>query len=255
MSLEFSDKSWDWKSDKLFDMIYQPNKDNINVLEYTGPIGYFDFFSQPIIQKIFLNISDTLFNRAQSYIIYPPMEDCLRALYTKEPKVILLGMDPYHNEGSAVGLCFSLPKNIKEINPSFKSIQKEIKNNGFNVNLQSGNISNWSEQGVILLNTALTVEKGDPGSHLEYWSDFTQNLLEFISNKHKNIIALLWGKDAQSYQDNIKSNYIIKTSHPMPLAAYKSFNGNPAFIGSNCFNLCNEYLQKQGKKSINWSIN
>jgi len=242
--IKFEDKPWDWKVHKLYDMIY------------CSPITYHkDFFYSSNIKIIVKTISESLFEIAQTKNIYPVMEDCFRALKMNNPKGIIIGMDPYHNQGSAVGLCFSLPINSTYINPSFRSIQKEVANNGFQVNSNSANLCNWHNQGIMLLNTALTVEESNPGSHIELWSKFTEYFLEYITNKYNNMVIFMWGKDAQSYYNNIKgTHFIIKTSHPMPLSAYKSFNGNLAFIGSNCFRKANDFFKSKNNTQINWEI-
>lgn len=243
----FEDDTWNWKTDKIFNMVYDNN-------------FYFlqDFFYNPETIKILHQISEEIFEKANNTNrkIYPAMEDCFRSLQIYKPKVIILGMDPYHN-GAATGLCFSISSNSTQINPSFRSIQKEVESNGFKVNKSSGNITNWAAQGVYLLNTALTVEEADAGSHLENWAKFTENLLEYLTTKNDNLVIFLWGKDAQSFEVNVKNkeqHFILKSTHPMPLSAYKSIGGNPAFIGSKCFTKANDYLQKHNKDIINWDI-
>lgn len=241
-----------WKKDKLYDII------NLNV-----PNGYKEFFKRNDVDRMLKNISDSLFERAKHCEIYPKITDVFRALKTKNPRVLILGQDPYHNPdkkdsslpGSAVGLCFSLPPNQTEINPSFRSIQKEIVNCGF-TSSGTGDISRWASDGVILLNSALTVEKSDAGSHTVLWSKFMEELISFISTE-RCIGWLLWGRDAQSYESSIKrveDQFIIKSSHPMPLSANKSSGGNPPFFGNAGFNQVNDWLEDCGKEKIDWSI-
>lgn len=244
--MEFFEDNWNWKNDKLYDMIY------------SGYRNYNEFFSNQDVKQIISKISDQIYERAQTKTIYPPMEDCMRCLTTiSKPVGIILGQDPYHNEGSATGLCFSLPKGLTKLNPSLKNIQKEVENNDFNVNQNSGDLTNWARQGILLLNSALTVESGNAGSHTEYWVEFTEKLLEYLTDKFDNLVIFLWGNDAQSFETNIrnkKNHYIIKNSHPSPFSANRGTAKSPAFIGSNCFKKANDYLISIGKKQINWNI-
>lgn len=244
--LRFFDQEWDWRSDNLYSFLY---------LEGNIPQGYFDFFNKEEIVKEIKKISDYLSDRSQKTTIYPKMAQVFRCLSSPDPKVCIVGQDPYH-DGAAVGLCFSISPSSKYINPSFRSIQKELVSSGYKVNNSSGDISHWSTQGVILLNSALTVEKSNPGSHSEIWSIVTDKLIEFISSRY-SIAWLLWGKDAQSYSSSINDkerHFVFKSSHPMPLAASKSIGGNPAFLGSDCFNKTNQWLASKDKKEIDWSI-
>lgn len=254
-TITFIDEQSDWKINTLFDSLYKQK--NI-------PYGYEDFFNRKDITIIVKTISDKLFDESKSATIFPLLEDTFKSLRCKNPKVLLLGQDPYHNPddknknipGSAIGLSFCLPKNATYINPSFQSIQKEVETNGYTVDKKSGNISRWVEEGVILLNSALTVNRSDAGSHTAIWAEFTEKLIEYLSEKY-NLVWLLWGKDAQAFDGSIKNRsnqLILKSSHPMPLAAYKSSGGNPAFIGSGFCTKTNEWLVKRNKSIINWSI-
>lgn len=242
--LKFYDQSWDWKNDNLFDMVYKCKG---------IPIGWDEFFLDPNVISELNVISKKLCERAKKTTLFPLMEDVFRAFqYTRDPKVVLLGQNPYHNEGSAVGLCFSLPPGAKYINPSLRNIQKEVKANGFNVDECSGDISRWARDGVFLVNSALTVEKGDADSGLSEWADFTDLLIKYLSNKPR--AWLLWGKPAQSYEISIKNrgqHFVFKCSHPSPLSANNPSGGNPAFLGSKCFQAVNEWL---GDKAVDWTI-
>ncbi len=245
IKIEFYDEPWSWKRDNLYDFLYKHG----NV-----PVFYEDFFYRTKIVSIIKDISDTLEAESKTREIYPEINLTFRALRTNKPKALILGQDPYFNPGSAVGLCFSLPTNATHINPSFRSIQKEVASNGFKVNNDSGDISNWSEQGVLLLNAALTVAKNDATSHTALWAPFTEELIEYLSNKYC-IAWALWGRDAQCYESSIKNKdkqLIIKTSHPSPLACRTA--APIAFIGSSCFTSINNWLSNNGMKVKDWSI-
>jgi uracil-DNA glycosylase len=251
----FIDEQFSWKTDMLSDFLYEFG--NI-------PVGYEDFFERADIKKIIKDLSKELYKSAQSVNIYPLMEDVFKALRCREPRVLIVGQDPYHNPnetnrelpGSAMGICFSLPRGTKYINPSFRSIQTEVADNGYSVDKNTGDISRWIDEGVLLLNSALTVEEGRAGSHTAKWVSFTEQLIEYISTKH-SLVWQLWGKDAQAFEENIKNRekqYVLKFSHPCPMSASKPSGGNPPFLGSQFCKKTNEWLSKQGRKTIDWSI-
>lgn len=236
MNIEFSD--------------IECNYDNLSLSEFLQtdtPSGWIDFFSSSID-----TLSDISFSLSNcNYTIYPEMKNIFRAFYTtplSNIKVVVLGQDPYHN-GSATGLAFSVAKGYK-INPSLKNISKEVLSCGFSVDDRCGDLSNWAKQGVFLINTSLTVKESCAGSHLSIWKDFTQQLIEYISDHCDRVVFLLWGDKAQSYEKYFdKSKHdVVKTSHPSPLSAYRGF------LGSKCFNRVNEYLSSNNKKQIDWSI-
>ena len=187
-------------------------------------------------------------------IIYPKNADIFNA-FAKTPldtlKVVILGQDPYHGTKQAHGLSFSVQKGIA-IPPSLKNIYKELATDipGFS-KPNHGNLTEWAEQGVLLLNATLTVQAGMPGSHQKKgWEIFTDQVIKTVSNKSRDIIFILWGNFAQAKSMLIdeRKHYIIKSPHPSPLSAY---NG---FFGSKPFSKTNELLLKQGKDPINWQI-
>jgi uracil-DNA glycosylase len=186
-------------------------------------------------------------------IVYPPRHKIYNIFYQLSPKdikVVILGQDPYHNEGSAMGYAFSLNRDVKKINPSLLNIKKVVKDCGYNVE-SHGDLSNWVEQGVFLLNTALTVNKGEPESHIHLWYEFTRNILEYITTNNSKIVFLLWGTKSWNFIPYIKTNsgYILKNGHPSPLSR------NSDFKTSKCFIKANEMLRKNNIKEIDWSIN
>jgi uracil-DNA glycosylase len=165
----------------------------------------------------------------------------------KNIKLVLLGQDPYHGPGQAHGLSFSVPIGIP-IPPSLKNIYKELQAEFYEkqYKFQHGNLENWFQrEKIFLLNTALTVEKGNPGSHLTHWEPFTNKIIQFISEQNPTAIFLLLGKHAQSKAKLIQNKEkIIMGVHPSPLSAYKGF------FGSNIFRKIDELLET----SIDWSL-
>ncbi|AGH80703.1 uracil-DNA glycosylase [Psychromonas sp. CNPT3] len=164
-------------------------------------------------------------------------------------RVVILGQDPYHGEGQAHGLSFSVPENVK-IPPSLRNIYKELESSisGFEVPL-SGDLTHWAKQGVLLLNAVLSVEKSKAGSHAKKgWEVFTDNIIREINDSQCGVIFLLWGNYAQQKAaliDPIK-HHILTSSHPSPLSAYRGF------LGCQHFKQVNELLSTQNKDPIHW---
>ena len=165
-------------------------------------------------------------------------------------KIVIIGQDPYHGENQAHGLCFSVPRDIK-IPPSLRNIYKEICHDTNTPFPTHGDLSYWAKQGVLLLNTTLTVEKGIAHSHKgKGWEKFTDNVIEKISSYKTEIIFMLWGNHAQKKEKLIDTNKhsILKTVHPSPLSAY---NG---FFGCKHFTQANELLKSYGREEVDWLI-
>ncbi|MFK7779928.1 MAG: uracil-DNA glycosylase [Candidatus Gracilibacteria bacterium] len=187
-------------------------------------------------------------NEKKGIIIYPKEENIFKA-FEKTPfskiKIVILGQDPYHGEGQAQGFCFSVPEGTK-FPPSLRNIFKELQQEGKN-----GDLTSWTEQGVFLLNSILTVQAGKPASHSKIgWEFFTDSVIKNISDKKNGVIFLLWGAFAQSKKKLIdeSKHIILETTHPSPFSAYRSF------LGSNCFKDVNNILKNRGEKKINWNI-
>lgn len=228
---------------------------HVTLLEYledNTPSKWADYFRKQETRKILAEISDSLImeTRESRLVVYPPIDNIFRALYLTAPsdvRVCILGMDPYHNPGSATGLAFDVPSGHK-LNPSLINIRKEVANCGYQTTPGNGNLGHWVEQGVLLLNTSLTVVKGTPGSHIAMWSEFTRTLLKFLTDK-RVMVFLLLGRKAQEYRKYLPTNQIVvATGHPSPLAA------NAGFLGSKCFDQVNVALLKLGKEEIDWTI-
>lgn len=197
--------------------------------------------------------------------VYPWANERFKALEltaAEATKVVIIGQDPYHNlctdihgleRPQAMGLSFSVPKGAK-IPPSLKNIFKELRDDvGVDIP-KHGDLSAWAREGVLLLNSYLSVEHGKPGSHADLgWDDIVKCLIQAISSKADAQIAfVLWGKHAQKYEEcinNISNHLIIKTSHPSPIGGAC----NRGFFGSKPFSKVNEFLALNGKKAINWA--
>jgi len=184
--------------------------------------------------------------------IYPPGKLIFNA-FNRTPfsqlKVVIIGQDPYHNPGEAMGLCFSVPENIR-VPPSLRNIYKELKaNTGFDIP-NHGDLSSWANQGVFLLNAILTVEHKQAGSHKKIgWQTFTDAVIKTISSHKEDVVFLLWGNFAKAKDSLIDEtkHFILKSAHPSPLA------GN-AFFNNQHFSKTNEFLISKGKEPINWQI-
>ena len=184
--------------------------------------------------------------------IYPPKKEIFKAFELTAPentKDIILGQDPYHNFNQANGLCFSV--NEKQLlPPSLKNIFKELEDDLGIKNYEHGDLSSWAKQGVLLMNTSLTVEKGKPGSHLKFgWEQLTDQVIRSF-NKKKKIVFMLWGKSAAKKKKLIDEDkhFILEASHPSPFSCHKGF------FGCNHFSRCNNFLKTSGKEEINWQI-
>ena len=192
-------------------------------------------------------------------VIYPPADQWFNAfLYTPfdDIKVVIVGQDPYHGEGQAHGLSFSVPDGIK-IPPSLRNIYKEL-NRDLGVEIPtSGNLASWAKQGVLLMNASLTVRAGEANSHSKQgWLTFTNACIRHINEHKQGVVFLAWGRfahDVCSLVDTSK-HCVIKTSHPSPLGAMKVGRDFRAFLGSGCFSEANQYLQQQGRQGVDWSL-
>ena len=183
--------------------------------------------------------------------IYPPKDQMFNAFDLssfKNTKVIILGQDPYHNEGQAHGLSFSVPDGIR-VPPSLRNIYQELSSDLSITPSQSGNLTHWATQGVLLLNSALTVEKNLPGSHAKSgWVDFTDTVIDILNEKKQNLVFLLWGAYAQKKTELIDQDkhLVLTTAHPSPFSAHKGF------FGCKHFSKTNDYLKIHKLKTINW---
>ncbi len=186
--------------------------------------------------------------------IYPPAQDVFNAFrYTSfdDVNAVIIGQDPYHGAGQAHGLCFSVRPPVVQP-PSLENIFKALKNDFADFQIPThGDLTAWAKQGVLLLNTVLTVEAGKANSHAHLgWCQFTDCVIRKISNHKESVIFLLWGSHAQKKQlliDNHK-HYILKAPHPSPLSAHRGF------FDCKHFSRCNEILAQTGRTPINWQL-
>jgi len=199
------------------------------------------------------SLTDTVRSKYKSKTIYPHPKKIFNAFDSTpidKVKVVIIGQDPYHGPGQAHGLCFSVEKDTK-IPPSLRNIYKEL-HSDLNVPVPStGNLQSWADQGVLLLNTVLTVEATQANSHKGLgWETFTEAAIKAVSKELNNVVFILWGRQAQllsSILDDTK-HLILSSAHPSPLSAH---NG---FFGCKHFSKANEYLKQHNKEPINWEI-
>lgn len=239
MTVEIVDGEWDWTNLTLWDFLVEGNY----------PPEWKDFFIDN--SDILHGISEGIADSAQHTTVYPSIEHTFRAfLPLSKVKLVVLGMDPYHN-GSATGLCFSVKPGNK-INPSLRNIYQELERSGHIVE-KDGVLTHWAEQGCMMLNTSLTVEEKKPDSHTKLWKPFTINVIKHISENTENVAWMLMGNHAQKFEPYIDTDKhkIFKSTHPSPFSYNRSTKAAPAFLGSDIFNKVNEYLPEKitfGKK-------
>lgn len=201
------------------------------------------------------NKLDNILNKVKSITnkkVYPSYENIFRALNLtqfKDVKVVIIGQDPYHGENEANGLAFSISKEVK-ITPSLRNIFKELKND-LNIDRTNTDLSSWAKQGVLLLNSILTVEKDTPLSHSNIgWQEITNYIIKYISSNKNNVVFILWGNFAKQYKEIIDNSkhLIIESAHPSP------FSANRGFFNSKPFSRTNNYLKKNNQSVIDWSL-
>lgn len=209
--------------------------------------------SEEFGKDYYLNLREFLKNEYRTQKIYPPMNDIYNALrYTsrEDTKVVILGQDPYHGYGQAHGLCFSVKEGIA-FPPSLKNIFKELGSEYGITEPKTGELTGWANQGVLLLNTTLTVREGQPQSHKgRGWEILTDRIISLVNEKDSPVVFLLWGGNARAKKSLITNprHLVLECAHPSPLSAY---NG---FFGCNHFTRANEFLKKNGLSEINWGL-
>ncbi len=210
-----------------------------------------DEFQKPYYLKIRSFLKEEYFSKT----VFPPMHDIFNALkYTpfNDTKVVILGQDPYHEQGQAHGLSFSVKKGVK-IPPSLVNIYKEL-HSDIGMEIPShGELTSWATQGVLLLNATLTVREGQANSHKDIgWATFTDNVIKLLNTSTRPIVFILWGGNARSKKAYItgKHHLVLEAVHPSPLSAY---NG---FFGCKHFSKANEFLKSTNQAPIDWdSVN
>lgn len=212
--------------------------------------SWYDLLKPEFEKNYFKNLQKFLDEEYAKHTIYPSQEKIFNALnhvaYDKI-KVVIIGQDPYHEPGQAQGLSFSVPEDV-QIPPSLVNIMKEIESDLGITCIKHGNLERWANQGVLLLNTVLTVRKGLANSHKDKgWETLTRKIIELVGTRKEPIVFLLWGSYAQSYQSLIAPHHLVlKAPHPSPLSSYRGF------FGCKHFSKCNNFLVKNGKTPIDW---
>ena len=189
-----------------------------------------------------------------TYVVYPPAEDIFNAFHFTplgQVKVVILGQDPYHNVNQAHGLCFSVPKSQGEIPPSLQNIYKELHDDLGCYIPNNGYLEKWARQGVLLLNTVLTVRAHQANSHQNKgWEVFTDAVINAVNAQDRPIVYLLWGTPARRKAAMLTNpkHLILEAPHPSPLSAYRGF------FGCRHFSACNRFLEEHGIQPIDWQI-
>ena len=207
-------------------------------------------FRKPYYKELYDFVKEEYSTR----VIYPPADDIFNALHltpVKEVKVVILGQDPYHNEHQAHGLSFSVLPDQREIPPSLQNIYKELHDDLGCYIPDNGYLEKWARQGVLMLNTVLTVRAHQANSHQGHgWEQFTDAILEAVNQEDRPIVYLLWGRPAQSKIPMLTNpkHLILKAPHPSPLSAYRGF------FGCRHFSQTNAFLESHGAAPIDWQI-
>ena len=212
----------------------------------------------PILRQEFnkpywVELQNYILDQRASHMVFPAHPDVFRAFHLTSfatLKVVILGQDPYHGVGQANGWCFSVSPGVS-FPPSLQNIFKELEDDLGISKPQSGDLAAWAEQGILLLNTTLTVRQGAPASHQgKGWETFTDEVIRCISQKKEKIVFVLWGASARRKKSliDVTKHTCIESVHPSPLSAYRGF------FGSKPFSRINQLLRQQGITEIDWSL-
>ena len=214
---------------------------------------WYEMLKNEFESQYFSSIKSFLIEEKRQYVVYPPSKQIFNAFNLTafdNVKVVILGQDPYHNEGQAHGLAFSVPDGIQKP-PSLQNIFKEL-NQDLGIAIpEHGNLEKWAKEGVLLLNASLTVRAHEAASHAKIgWQRFTDAAIKALSDKKQNLVFILWGNYAIAKENLIDHNkhLILKTVHPSPLSASRGF------FGCHHFSKTNEYLINHNIKPIDWSL-
>jgi uracil-DNA glycosylase len=215
--------------------------------------GWQAALEQELHSFYFANLQDFVTKERKEKVVFPP-ERFVYEAFNKTPfdqvKVVLIGQDPYHGAGQAHGLSFSVPADVK-LPPSLRNIYKELRDDLGIAPALFGDLSQWAEQGVLLLNATLTVREGEAGSHQNKgWEQFTDAVIRILSERKTGLVFLLWGNYAQKKTALIDASkhHILCSAHPSPLSAHQGFLGNKHFSKTNAL------LAKSGKTPIDWQL-
>ena len=214
--------------------------------------NWFNMLKDEFNKPYFISLQKFLDNEYKNYEIYPKIENIFNSLNLvkyENVKVVILGQDPYHEPGQAHGLAFSVESGL--LPPSLQNIYKEL-NSDLSIPIStSGTLTPWAKQGVLLLNTVLTVRRGQANSHKDKgWENLTTKIIELLNKREKPIVFILWGGQAKKMAEKItnKNHLVLTSAHPSPLSAY---NG---FFGCKHFSKTNEFLIKNNQTPINWNL-
>lgn len=210
---------------------------------------------EPEMEKdYYQNLRQLLVQEYQTNTIYPEMYHIFSALHEtsyQDTKVVILGQDPYHGPGQAHGMAFSVQEGVP-LPPSLQNIYKELKDDLGIPIANTGYLLPWAKEGVLLLNTTLTVRQGQPMSHSKIgWEIFTDQIITLLDQKKDPVVFILWGAHARSKEKLLhnKNHLVLTAPHPSPLSAYRGF------FGSKPFSKTNTFLEEHGKEGINWNVN
>jgi uracil-DNA glycosylase len=201
--------------------------------------------------EYFSTLSDFVKEEYQRMVVYPPPKAIFNAFDLcpfNAVKVVILGQDPYHGKGQAMGLSFSVPEGVR-VPPSLQNIYKELRDDLGVPIRETGDLTHWAEQGVLLLNATLTVRAGQPGSHQKKgWEHFTDATIKKLSEEHEHLVFMLWGNYARAKKEFIdsKKHLVLEAPHPSPYSAHSGF------FGCKHFSTANAYLVEHARGSVSW---
>lgn len=214
-----------------------------------------ELFEKASEQSYSSTLNSFLDKEYESKTIYPPRDMMFQAFKFTSPKnvkVVIIGQDPYHNPGEAMGLSFSVPRGI-DIPPSLRNIYKEIEaDQKIKMNFENGDLTPWAEQGCLLLNTYLSVEAGKPLSHaLKEYTLFMEDVLKYLDSLDQPMVFMLWGGFAKKFKSFVKNpkHIVLEAAHPSPLSANRG-----GWFGNKLFTKCNDFLIENGYEPIDWKI-
>ena len=214
---------------------------------------WYELMKNEFVKPYYRDLYDRVKKEYGTYTVYPPSRNIFSAFEftpVENIKVVIIGQDPYHEEGQANGLCFSVNPGI-DIPPSLRNIYKELNSDLGCYIPNNGDLTKWAEQGVFLLNTVLTVRAHAANSHRNIgWETFTDAAIKAIEKQERPLVYILWGRPAQTKEALIRvpEHYVIKSPHPSPLSADRGF------FGSRPFSRANEYLASKGISPVDWQI-
>lgn len=213
--------------------------------------NWFEILKEEFEKEYFKKLQAWLDEECSKNVVFPPTNlifSALNMVKFKDVKVVIIGQDPYHEIGQAMGMSFSVPEGI-DVPPSLKNIYKEIESE-YNIKCEeSGDLTRWARQGVLLLNAVLTVRKGQANSHKNMgWENLTSEIIKKLNQREEPVVFLLWGANARALGQYVtnKQHLVLTSAHPSPLSAYNGFFGN------GHFKKCNNFLEKIGKTPIDW---